>query len=886
MTEWTPSADQALDALLERARARARANGADPDEVADDVRRHVEAELSARDVRLVTAERIEMVAAEIGLGADGKESTIPPTIRTVDHPPKRPLNPPSPVWIVLFGLVLPSAALFIEVASAALSEAIDPVPSLYYAGLIALVPLTSLLCLLKEESSSRPLRALLGLLNAMSFSICLVYCIAFIPMVLLGLILMPFGIGFLVMSPWLALLAAALTRIRLWAAGTLPSILGLPTAALGCAAGLALALGPEVNPLLTELVAQSAIRNGITEAPTQIAYLRRFGDRNALLALAHGAQPDSSLFSHYRSRAAGTEARSSEPMANLWFLVTGESLAGASFTATGDLQERLGRRRRAGGRRLPLLSQPAGDTPLTLAASRLDGRLEGDAAAAYFEWTLTFENSSREQKEARFELLLPAGGAVSRATLWVNGKEQEAAFGSRERTTAAYASVVSRRRDPLLVTSLGGDRAQVRCFPVPPAGQMKIRLGVSAPLRLAESDEAAVRVPRIADTNFEFPSSTQHEIWLESMEPITASSTLLSVSKPTDGRSLVRGSVAQGALDEQEIVIRLRRNGAPADACFEDSTTSIDGSLVRQRVESITFPALRRLVVVADGSRGLAKRKHAVADGLRRMEGGPDFLFILSGDTPVNLEPGPLSPIPEQFARAADLVESSACRGGADAVTALTHAWDLAAQSEASAVLWIHGPQPGVIRPVDALRQRLERQPSNPRMITFAVEEGRNVVLEQLPQRGISRIGRTEGTAADLARLHRILTGREPYVYLSRSRISPTEAAGLPRLASAHVGRLWAAEEIERLASNITEEARQTAIGLAMRYKLVSSVSGAVALESEAQFKQFQLQPADVSQLPQMPAAPMIGGAPEPEEWALLAVALAALAYFWLRRRT
>lgn len=886
MTEWTPSADQALDALLERARARARANGADPDEVADDVRRHVEAELSAREIRLVTAERIEMLAAEIGLGVEGGPSTIPPKVQIAHSPPKPEPGPMSAMCVVLFGLLLPLVALLIEMASASMAQAIDPIPSFYYVGLIALVPLTSALGLWNESSSSMPLRRLLGLLNAVAFGISLVYCISFIPVVPLGLMLAPFGIGFLVLSPWLALLATMMTRVRLWTIGPIPSILGVPTALIGGAIGIGLALGPELNPVLTQIVAHSAVRNGITEAPMQVGYLRHFGDRAALLALAHGAQPESPLFEHLQQRTVNWfDARASEPMQNLWFLVTGESLAGASFTTTGELQERLARRRTFGARRLPLLSRPVGDRPITLAASRLDGSFEGDAAAAYFEWTLTFENSSREQKESRFELLLPTGGAVSRATLWVNGKEQEAAFGPRDRTTEAYASVVSRRRDPLLVTSLGGDRAQVRCFPVPPEGHMKIRLGVSAPLRLSEGAEAAVRVPRIADANFEVPSATKHEIWFESTQQLTASSTLLSVTEPTDGRSLVRGSIAQESLDDQEIVIRLRRDGAPEDACFEDATTQIDGTLVRQRVERVPFPALRRLVIVVDGSRGLAMRRRAVAEGLRRMEGGPDFVFILAGDTPVELGPGPLPAIREQFALAAERVESSDCKGGADAVAALMQAWDLAAQSENSAILWIHGPQPGVVRPMDALRQRLERHPSNPRLITFAVDDGRNVILDQLPLRGISRIGRTEGTADDLARLHRILTGREPYVRLSRSRISPTEAAGLPRLASAHVGRLWAVEEIERLLSGITEEARQTAIGLATRYKLVTSVSGAVALESEAQFRQFQLQPADVSQLPQMPAAPMIGGAPEPEEWALLAVALAALAYFWLRRR-
>jgi hypothetical protein len=64
---------------------------------------------------------------------------------------------------------------------------------------------------------------------------------------------------------------------------------------------------------------------------------------------------------------------------------------------------------------------------------------------------------------------LPPGGVVSRLTLWVNGEEREAAFAGRSQTRQAYQQVVSRRRDPVLVTTAGRDRVLVQCFPVPAA---------------------------------------------------------------------------------------------------------------------------------------------------------------------------------------------------------------------------------------------------------------------------------------------------------------------------------------------------------------------------------------------------------------------------------
>jgi len=58
---------------------------------------------------------------------------------------------------------------------------------------------------------------------------------------------------------------------------------------------------------------------------------------------------------------------------------------------------------------------------LFLESSRLDTTVHSDAAWSYTEWTMEFRNDSRQQREARAQLLLPPGGAVPRPTLWVHG---------------------------------------------------------------------------------------------------------------------------------------------------------------------------------------------------------------------------------------------------------------------------------------------------------------------------------------------------------------------------------------------------------------------------------------------------------------------------------
>src|SRR5262245_38073100 len=101
---------------------------------------------------------------------------------------------------------------------------------------------------------------------------------------------------------------------------------------------------------------------------------------------------------------------------------------------------------------------------LSLASSRIDGSFDPDAALGYMEWTMVFKNTATFQQEARAQLALPPGGVVSRLTLWINGEEREAAFAERRKVQAAYDSVAMTRRDPVLVTTNGGDIVNVQCF--------------------------------------------------------------------------------------------------------------------------------------------------------------------------------------------------------------------------------------------------------------------------------------------------------------------------------------------------------------------------------------------------------------------------------------
>src|SRR5262249_8616545 len=118
---------------------------------------------------------------------------------------------------------------------------------------------------------------------------------------------------------------------------------------------------------------------------------------------------------------------------------------------------------------------------LHLVSSRIDGSISADDATAYLEWIVEFRNSEPLDREVRVQLALPPGGVVSRATLWVNGEEREAAYGGRGEVRQAYQRVaVQQRRDPLLVTTKGADRVLAQAFPVRGnGGRVKVKVGTT-----------------------------------------------------------------------------------------------------------------------------------------------------------------------------------------------------------------------------------------------------------------------------------------------------------------------------------------------------------------------------------------------------------------------
>jgi hypothetical protein len=600
--------------------------------------------------------------------------------------------------------------------------------------------------------------------------------------------------------------------------------------------------------------------------------MRTIGDEDLLLRLCYGgvgraAGPASFLLATINEGmfapgpAAGTGAAR-----ELYFRTTGQAFGKATpeegrrvrFGAF-DFDEDVGGEA-VGGRALGV----------TLAESRIDGSVAAADNLAYLEWTVVFANEADVQREARLTLALPEGAVASRATLWVNGEPREASVAGRAATRAAYQSVVSMSRDPLLVTTDGAGRLLVQAFPIPPHAKLKLRIGLTAPLAIAPDGRRSLALPAIADRNFEIAKGLEHQLWVEADAAAGASGAALEARAIPGGAVQLRGRMSDAQLSARSLRIRIAPLTGPS---VRTGTAPASGKApafaVVQSVERAPAAPPSSLHILLDGSAG----NRAAAMGLKKALGSlpaglPVSLAVASG-APQRVEAAPWSA--EQRARFEAAIDNSIFEGGEDNLGPLAEVLEAASGSDAR-LLWIHGPQPVAFAGARTrLEQMLERRTELPGLIRYQAEPGPAFTISGSPWFETARAVAPGGDpAADLAALL-AEQGGGPRWQIERRRVPA--AVGAER--SPHIARLWAAGELAA-AAGAKDKAREEAIALAHRLNIVTPVSGAVVLETDREYGANGLPVPDPSDVPTVP---------EPGTWALLAIGAALLVWFARRRR-
>jgi len=859
MSEWTESARHELERYCRRARAQVDGSGADADEVVDDLRRHVETEVERLNLSVVNAEDVVQLLNH--LGDPGETISEPVAPKTISEAKSRNLPAKPGIGLLLFGVVLPVIALVLELATRICTGAFfDPMPTWGHVILVAVVPIINLSIWVRLRQGGRVDGAWFVWVNSMAAGVSAIYTLFFLPLMVPGVIaVIWFGLGFLPWAPCLALISTL--KLRRYTTLSTPPPRKKWRLATGMFVGICLVIVPDLPSEVTRLALQWADESDPVVQQRGINWLRSFGHEETMLRACYERPRRwtdfSAMIASPNNPVTQNDAR------EIFYRVTGKPFnslkppplftRGGRFDAidnefTWEFDNALGGEAVAGRVR-----------GLSLVSSRYDGLIESDAALGYGEWILEFRNDSRQQREARAQILLPPGGVVSRLTLWVNGEEREAAFGGRSQVREAYQKVaVEQRRDPVLVTTAGPDRVLMQCFPVPPnGGLMKVRVGITSPLHLADRKNGFHVWPRFLERNFNLSENLNRSIWIASRAELSCASDQLRVVKREDGRTGLQGEVTERAIADPNNVLKIRRaDPAPGEAWSRGE----GNTRIEQTIQAITNVAPKRLIVVMDGSAPMLSEWPVIADALSKIEGVELHVIVATdavSDGWVELTTN------DRGGSLIEQVRHHVPAGGQDNVAALRRGWDLAAGNSGNVLLWIHAPIPVLLESIEGLRQRLERNPGIVRFRDFQVGEGPNRLVEKLDGLRIQTAFRQGDVAGDLERLlASFVSGSPELVFQRRQWVGVPDDKGEP--ASKHVARLWALSEARSLAA---QRKFDRAVKLAREYQLVTPLTGAVVLETQAQYDAADLMPVDAMTVPVVP---------EPSVILLIALGLAA----------
>jgi hypothetical protein len=850
MTTWTPAADAALGEYINQHRARLLAAGADPADVLDDLRGHITEEATRAGIAMLTRDDVLRMLA--GMQNEPLSASPPdPTSPTGLSAPR--LCMLALIFCLAFGVALPIIAWVFELLTGiCTSELFDPLPTAWHVALVALVPLANLLgCINLRRAQLHWLR-LLDWSNSIALGIALYYALGFLPFTpfaVVGIVVM--GLGFLPLAPLCAFITGLALRRHLRARAA-ESGARLRRTWCGLLIGLLALLALDVPKAVTLAGMQMAVNENDATQARGVQLLRAVGDDVFILRACYVQRRFAIDLLTMLFRVIGPEITRENAQA-IYYRVTGVPYNAVPPPAISGPRTRMANVEQfdfdQGGEAVAARLRG-----LSLDQSRLDGTLGPDAATAYLEWTMVFRNNSMRQHEARANVVLPPGAVISRVTLWVNDVPREAAFAPRAQARQAYEDIVQQQRDPILVTTSGRDQVLVQCFPVPPDnGTMKVRIGMTVPLTLPDLSDGLLRLPYFSERNFSLRAGLTHDVWLEAPTALRMLQTAPQVvCTRRDAAFVARGDMGADAVDQ------IRTIGAPRDAHCTNAWVWLDTSsnrVVRQNLVSTTAVPPQRVVFVVDQSRRMRAYTNVLLQAFAAMPAGLEVAILAAGDTVQELLP-PTVWSADARAQAVRAVTRREYAGGCDNTRALTRAWDLAADRAPGIVLWLHATQPVRSRAIEALWQRLARQPWSPTLLDLQCGTGPNAVLEQL--NGLAAVQRAARFGTPAQDLARVVAQWQPGATLVQALrwCEPPGLVSSGTPADAHLARLWAKEQITTWCGERRATATSNAVALATTQHLVTPVSGAVVLETDAQFRAAGLTPVSDELVPRVVPEP------------------------------
>jgi XrtN system VIT domain protein len=477
---------------------------------------------------------------------------------------------------------------------------------------------------------------------------------------------------------------------------------------------------------------------------------------------------------------------------------------------------------------------------------------------AYTEKVLSVHNNltnSGNQQEAIYTFFLPEGSVVSSLSLWINGREEKGLLTTKGKAQTAYHTIVGKeRRDPSVVHWQEGNRVSVRVFPCTPNENRQFKIGVTSPLR----QEGRQLV--YDDIYFTGPSAASA---IET-SVIYLAGPVQDLRLPVDYRQVSSNEYRRQGSYTQDWGLRF---SAPplASSNFSFGGSSYQLVAVPQRLEAF---APQRLYLDINASWS-ARELEQVWNLAKR---GPAYVWDgqMTQLTEDNRE--------QMFGRLRQqqysLFPFHKVQGAGQALVI----------SKSTAV----SPNLSDLKDTPFAEEMAEALPLQPAIRVYALGELLSPYLKSLQELQVIAI--MGGDAAHLARLLQQkqfipTTTDQNTVRLGRS------GAGILKTAAAaagpapdHLLRLFAYNHLlQQIGPRYfcQDHLEEELIGVAAQANIVSPVSSLIVLERQADYARFDIQKSkDSLGNASLHAS---GSVPEPEEWALIILAIVLVATLTLK---
>ena len=185
-------------------------------------------------------------------------------------------------------------------------------------------------------------------------------------------------------------------------------------------------------------------------------------------------------------------------------LTCGVLLIGGANPAAG--QTIMGVQAITPGRSEPEILHPSRRPLMPLVAKQHTVEISIVDGAAITQVEQVFRNTYQQRIEGTYVFPLPDDVALSKFSMYLNGKEVEGELLTVEEARRAYESIVAKLRDPALLEYVGKRMFRARIFPIEPLSEVRVKLSYS---QLLKSEDGLVHYQYPLNATRQLPGTVE-----------------------------------------------------------------------------------------------------------------------------------------------------------------------------------------------------------------------------------------------------------------------------------------------------------------------------------------------------------------------------------------